>query len=461
MQRVLRLGCVLLAIWIAGQRESEAGEGSAARIREVFAEAEYSNAASAAVDMLLSKQDARPCDFFGYRLLCTRRYLSLSEQTKVKSSAARAVPKAVRVLRKYDYPPMNRLTIVNAFRSSKDRDNTVQPVLVSAPYPGFIPFAAYDGTVSPTYDALNHSLEYNNEAPKPQQERFDKIAQDWVVGSMYDAKASDLKDIAVSTAPDRFETLLHKEFDFKGHDLFGDFADSRRVADGAKVVEFWENYVAFSKTADLRGCADLCSIAIELVSPKDHIRSIAHCSVVSVAGVAGSPENCYTVLTSDGKASYLRVSLYLNAVSGLDGIGGDEVSCEPVSALSKVDVDTLAEAVANDLRKVNTSTADPSYAVEISRKGANRTVLMATRYGLSAFFTDKTTWEISTTRVDIFSDEQSGITATVSLTAATSSTHSPNQDGYKLLQDNEATAMRRKVVQLLAPSFKCKTQRGT
>jgi hypothetical protein len=455
---VLRLGCVLLAMWIAGCRASNAGEGSAARIREVFAEAEYSNAASAAVDALLTKQDSRTCDFFGYRLICTRRYLSLSEQTKVKNSAARAVPQAIRVLRRYRYPPINRLTIVNAFRGPDGRDTDV----LSAPYPGFVPFAAYDSIVSPTYDALNHSMEYNNEAPKPQQEQFDKIAEEWIAGrSMYDANTAGLKDIVVLTTPNRFATLLHQEFDFRGHDLFGDFADSKRVADGAKIIEFWENYVTFSKTTDLSSCSNICSIAIELTSPRDHIRSIAHCSLVSVAGVPGSPENCYTVLTSDGKASYLRVSLYLNAVNGLDGIGGDEVTCDPVSKLSKADIDTLADAVANNLRKVNTNPTNSPYAVEISKKGANRTVLMATRFGLSAFFIEKTTWEISTTRVDIFSDEQNGITATVSLTAATSPTHGANQDSYKLLQDNEATAMRGKVVQLLAPSLKCKTQRGT
>jgi hypothetical protein len=150
----------------------------------------------------------------------------------------------------------------------------------------------------------------------------------------------------------------------------------------------------------------------------------------------------------------------LNAVSGLDGIGGDEVVCDPVSALSRADIDTLANVVADDLRKINANAADPAYTVEISKKAANRTVLMATRFGLSAFFRYKTTYEISTTRVDLSAEEDNHVTAVIALTAATCFRHELNQDAYKLLEDAEATAMRDRIIQLLAPSLKCKTSRG-
>jgi hypothetical protein len=151
----------------------------------------------------------------------------------------------------------------------------------------------------------------------------------------------------------------------------------------------------------------------------------------------------------------------LNAISGLDGIGGDEVACEPVSALSKSDIDALASSVASDLGKVNVDGANPTYAIEISKKGANRTVLMATRFGLSAFFREKTTYEISTTRIDLSMDDDDHVVAGVALTAATSFTRDLNQDGYKLLQDAEAVTMRNKIIKLLAPTLKCKTSRGT
>ncbi|MGR4931755.1 hypothetical protein ACIPUD_33830 [Bradyrhizobium sp. CAR08] len=462
MARILAQVSFILFSSIAAITASDAAEGSRARIREVFAEAEYSNAASIVLDEILTAKEKRTCDFFGYRSQCTRRYLTPAERKRVVSAAAKAAPRALQVLKKRNYPPINGLTIVNAFRDTRDRDQKVVPVLLSSPYPGFIPFAAYDGTISPLYDALNHSFEYDSEVPKPQRDKYDAMTDGWFEGRLiYDANPENLKNISISLDRGRFEALLHQEFDFYGHDLFGDFADSRRVADGMKVVEFWESYVTFSRTADVRNCASTCSIAIELTSPEDHIRSIAHCSLISVAGVPGSPENCYTVYTSNGTSSYLRISFYPTALNGLDGIGGDEIACDPVPALIKADIDVLANAIADDLRKINQGNADPAYSVEIVKKGANRTILMATRYGLSAFFRDKTTYEISTTRVDLSLEETDRMTAAVALTAATSFTHSLNQDGYKLLQDADATAMRNGIIRLLSPSLKCKTSRGT
>lgn len=462
MARALALVSIILFTGIAAISSSDAAEGSRSRIREVFAEAEYSNAASIALDEILTAKEAHTCDFFGYRSQCTRRYLTLAERKRVMKAAAKAAPRAFRLLRKRNYPPIDGLTTVNAFRGARDRDQNVVPVLISSPYPGFIPFAAYDGTISPLYDALNHSFEYDSEVPKPQRDKYDAMTEGWIEGRLiYDANPANLKDISVSVDRNRFEALLPQEFDFYGHDLFGDFADSKRVADGMKVIEFWENYVSFSRTADLRNCASTCSVAIELTSPRDHIRSIAHCSVISVAGVPGSPENCYTVYTSNGATSYLRISFYPTAINGLDGIGGDEIACDPVPALTTADIDTLANAIANDLRKINQGNAEPAYSVEIAKKGPNRTILMATRFGLSAFFRDKTTYEISTTRVDLSREETDRMTAAVALTAATSFTHSLNQDGYKLLQDADATAMRNGIIRLLSPSLKCRTSRGT
>jgi hypothetical protein len=61
-------------------------------------------------------------------------------------------------------------------------------------------------------------------------------------------------------------------------------------------------------------------VAFEFNSTSDHIRSIAICSIVSVNGTAGGVEDGYTVLTSRGPKTYVRVALFLNAIQGLDGI---------------------------------------------------------------------------------------------------------------------------------------------
>ncbi len=440
---------------------SMASEGPNARIQAVFFEAQYSNAANIALRSILRKDPVKSCTFFNYRIACVSRFLTEREWGKLRHVAHKLAPFAARqIARENEGPPYNQLSVVNAWQTASEAQlDNPKPVLVLPPYPGFVPFAAYGGKIDLDYEKMNREIGYLDDAPEEMRPEMEALGEDWTFGrSLLTANSESLPELSVTAGPDTFDTLLHHSFDYRGHDLFGDFATVSDVADGDKIVQFWSDYVRFSDTADLSKCSEACSIAVILTSKRGKIHSIAACTVTSVSGVPGGPENCYTVVTTDGKSTFIRASIYPNALNGLDGIGGDELVCNAGS--EKHDIDQLATEVADKLKSVNGIDPDPSYNVDIAKKGDLRTVLMTNRFGPSKLLDEhKVMYEISTTRVDLFA-EDSGLQASIAISASVSPTHSYSQGDYMTVADQPADRMRRHIIDLLKGSLTCKVSRG-
>jgi hypothetical protein len=462
MGKRMHLAILFLGAGVLSAPTVYASEGPNARIQEVFFEAQYSNAANHALSSILKNDQTHNCNFFGYKFKCVSRNLTKSEWLKLERIAMRAAPHAAKALLKEgDGPPSNRLSIVNAWKGPDEPafKDDAKPILMLPPYPGFVPFAAYDGILNPNYEKLNLDVGYLDDVPENLAPEVDKLADDVIYGhGIFDADINGLKDLLLTADDSLFARLLHHSFDYRGHDFFGDFAAVETVADGQRIAKFWEEYAQFSDRTDLTNCSDSCSIAVTLTSKRGHIRSVAACTVTSVRSVPGGPENCYTVLTTDGKSTYIRASIYTNSVEGLDGIGGDELLCQAKG--ENRDIDKLASEVVANLQLINGGDTDPSYGVDVGKKGDSRTVLMTNRFGPSKLLTEnKVLYEISTTRIDLYPQDNT-IEASIAISASVSPTHSYSQADYMTVADEPADRMRKRVIKLLDGSLACKVVRG-
>jgi hypothetical protein len=460
--RIAHIGSLILSFAILSLSQSLAVEGPRQRIREVFAEAEFSSGADTALQDLLKSSKYSRCDFFGYDLQCTASRITARQLNGVFNSAASIASQSYNYLKRISKtPPRDRLTIINAVSQDPDWVN----VLVVGLLPGYIPYASYDGTLSDVYrdleiDSKSIYPETKPEAYDKNPEYYDKLTLDWHkgIGVLNAGTDRSLKQIRV--ASQNFERILRTpfiEFDSFGHDLFGDFAAISQVFDGQGVASFWNDFLKYSKDADLSNCESGCTVAFEFNSTIDRIKSIAICSIVSVNRIAGGPEDCYTVLTNRDQKTYVRAALFLNAIQGLDGIGGDELACKIEAGAKGVDSVDLSKQIVSKFLSKNDPGKFISYVADTKKKGDLTTVLVANRFGQSMFFPGLN--EISTIRLDIYNSDGS-ITVDLSTSAFVFNRNSQNQSDYNAVTDAQSATMRQEISDILKPLLDCRVSRG-
>jgi hypothetical protein len=441
-------------------------EGPSERVREVFFEAQYSNAANLALTSVLSSSVKQSCDFFGFSFQCTRKYLSPKEWRFIKRTAASRAKSAYAALaRDKETRPHDRLSITNAIqrvdRGTVKDDDAFEPIFALPPYFGYIPFAAYDGALSAGYEKINQS--FLNDREGTTQADPDSAHEDWIKGrDVYDFSKSDRRTFRLQSDFDfkqLFTKLSKHTFDVFGHDVFGDFAEVGQIEQGQAIAKFWSEYANYSEAADLTSCSDGCTVAVRLNASTYGITSIAVCKVTSINGIVGSPEDCYTVLTSKADKIYIRATIFINAIGGLDGVGGDEISC----SVSKHDYtqQKLALDIADAFRKLENKAQGVSYQVEERPRGKNLEILVADRFGVSEFFKERTTYEISTIRILIYEDDSDTIEINVAITAAVSRRNSQSQADFTTVSDAQSASMRSQIQKLLPSKLKCKVSRST
>src|SRR5689334_21313089 len=232
-RRAFLVWCFAVLALLALSLKSFALEGPTIQVKRVSYEAAYS---AELVHYLVNIRTAKPahiCNFFGYRVACIREAITARDWRRAKRNAKLHAADIVRGLVK----SLGRNAPDGIFlRNGVAEEGTIFgdhiPIFASGKIPGYVPYAAYDGSISDLYKlrAQQATAESNDTDDGRREKWFE--GKDWF-GVSSDV-AGGLKKLVVTNFNYKEMVVLPK--DEVGEEVFGDFAEISDIADGDGVL---------------------------------------------------------------------------------------------------------------------------------------------------------------------------------------------------------------------------------
>jgi hypothetical protein len=430
---------------------SRSYQWSNADARGTIAGAKYSAEHVRHLQALLKAHRPKICDLFGYRVACVSLWLRERQYERMNRLARRTASAEIARLKKSDRDSLF-VTIQNA--TTPDPSDHRAPVFAVGKVPGYVPMAAYDGSVTAYYSELNEAMKEPNIESEVHKQFYEQRTFFDISGS----KAAALKEISIHSPS--YEKLAALPADELGAEVFADLAYKEDVIAGDQIEAFWIGYKAFFHGYSFGACRQDCIVVIERVHRPSGARAISQCTAEVIAGVAGPPENCNDVVVYHGDRTYIRSAVFFNNRSGLNGEGGDEISCEATVAggVTQEQLDRFASEIATGFATLHNPQGGAVYVQDVRTARGSVTVVAANRFTLSSIFPRK--YEISTIRAQVVETTDGKVGATLSSTIMLSDRESQDRSAYKGLSDAEVPVAHRKFLSILPTSLTCRISRG-